>query len=147
MPTARTTPRQVKDILDFDPSIRNLDPFIWSANEMVTELCLPVGYSSERLTLIEMWLAAHFVAIRDPMYQSEGIGAANASYLRQGGLNLSQTPYGQQALVLDTKGGLAWIDKHISQGKRAVAGITYLGVNKRAWASYPWRFYTLFQDS
>lgn len=143
----RIDAQDVKDILDFDPSIQNLLPFIAAAEEMVNNLCLKSGYSSNLLCIIETWLAAHFVAIRDPRYQSEGIGAANASYIASGGMNLSQTPYGQQALTLDWKGNLAWIDKHISQGKRAVAGITYLGVDKRRWASYPWRFYTLFQGS
>lgn len=141
----RIVAQDVINILDFDPSITNLDPFIAAAEELVTEICVPAAYSVNRLAIIEAWLAAHFVAIRDPRYQSEGIGAANASYLQQGGLNLSQTPYGQQALILDTKGGLAKLDKHISQGKRAVAGIVHLGCNFRnlRWTNYPWRFFNL----
>lgn len=136
----RITPNDIRAILNFDPSIEDLTPFIAAAEELVTELCAPAGYDATRLPIIEVWLAAHFVAIRDPRYQEEHIGAAGVSYQAQVGLNLGLTPYGQQAMLLDTKGGLAWIDKHISQGKRAKAGITYLGTDFKRFYAYPWRF-------
>ena len=140
----RAQPADVVALCDFDPSITNLRPFIITANQLVTEICASTGkYSAERLKLIEAWLACHFLAVRDPRYQSETIGAASATI--QGGtmgMNLGLTPYGQQAMLLDTAGGLAWLDQHISRGKRQTAGITYLGTCKRAWVDYPWRFYT-----
>jgi hypothetical protein len=144
----RATPADVTAIIDFDPSISNLQPFIDAAEELVNEVCAPAanGYSAARLKIIEIWLAAHFLAIRDPRYSAEGMGGANASYITgQAGLNLSATPYGQQCRILDTKGGLAWLDVHISQGKRARAGITWLGTEQSSRTNFPYRYLSIFQ--
>lgn len=140
---ARVTTADVQAILDFDPSISDLDPFIEAANELVTEICVPAAYTDTRLAQIERWLSAHFIAIRDPRYQTEGIGAASVSYQGQTQMNLSATTYGQQALLLDTAGGLARLDKHIAMGKRGRIGITYLGTIPDRTTLYPWRFMTL----
>lgn len=123
----RITGEDITAIMDFAPSIRDLSPFIAAAEELVNELCVPAAYTSQRLVIIETWLAAHFVAIRDPRYQSESNMGASASVQGQVGMNLALTTYGQQAMLLDTKGGLAYLDKHVTQGKRPHVGITYLG--------------------
>jgi len=144
--STRASPSDVTAIIDFDPSITNLQPFIDAANELVTELCAMVStYTDARLKMIETWLAAHFLAVRDPRYASESMGAASASYQASPGPNLSLTPYGQQAMLLDTNGSLAWIDKHISQGKRAKVSISYLGTDKKSWYAFPWRYLALGQ--
>jgi hypothetical protein len=108
---------------------------------LLTGLALTV----DRLTIIETWLSAHFVAIRDPRYQAETMGAASATYINSPGPNLALTPYGQQAMLLDSTGNLAWFDKHVTQGKRAKVGITYLGTRNPyrtdGWLTYGWRFY------
>lgn len=137
---SRATPEDVKAVIDFDPSIEDLQPFIDAANELVTEVCAVAGVSTNRLKIIETWLSAHFIAIRDPRYTSRSLGDASHAFQSQVGLNLGLTPYGQQAMLLDTKGGLAWLDKHISQGKRARVQVTYLGTDK---SNYPYRFYGL----
>lgn len=168
----RITSTHITQILDFNPTITNLTPFIAAAEQLVNRVCggssvptsddevaepyapnyqvapssiSPVIYSKEELINIETWLAAHFVAIRDPLYTSQSLGPASGALLRQGGMNLGQTPYGQQAMLLDMNGGLAWLDQHISRGQRTKVGITYLGTNKRAgwYGGYPWRFYAL----
>lgn len=142
----RATPQDVRSILTFDSSIANLSPFIDMANELVTELCLPVAaYSDRRLKQIETLLAAHFICIRDPRYTSEHIGQASVTYQAHIGPNLELTPYGMQAQVLDTNGSLAWIDKHISQGKRAKPGIVWLGTKclDKRW-NFAWKFYAAF---
>lgn len=145
-------PTDVEGIIDFNPSIASLQPFIDAAHELVVEICqnaplvgTQTAYSTERLKQIETWLAAHFLAVRDPRYISESVGPASASTGQQMGLNLGLTPYGQQAMLLDTKGGLAWLDKHISQGKRARVGIVYLGTQRQHWLDYPWRFFGVYQ--
>jgi hypothetical protein len=143
---ARTTDEEIRKILNFDTSIEDLDPFIEAANELVTEICEPEGYSDTRLRQIELWLSAHFIAIRDPRYQSEGFGGASGTYQGQTAMNLSATTYGQQAMLLDTAGGLARLDKHIMQGKRGTIGITYLGTEPDRSTAYPWRFYALYND-
>lgn len=156
----RINSTQVQQILDFDPSISNLTPFIAAAEQLVDRVVAntnfdveggssykanPIQYSAQELINIETWLAAHFVAIRDPRYASNSMGPTSQSYVVMGGMNLAQTPYGQQAMLLDMNGGLAWLDKHISQGQRTKVGITYLGTNKRGewYYGYPWRFYSL----
>jgi hypothetical protein len=156
----RINQNNIIQILDFDPSITNLTPFIAAAEQLVDRVVAntnfdttgssayianPIQYSAQELVNIESWLAAHFVAIRDPRYASNSMGPTSQSYVVQGGMNLGQTPYGQQAMLLDINGGLAWLDQHISRGSRAKVGITYLGTNQRqAWYyGYPWRFYAL----
>jgi hypothetical protein len=167
----RITPLQVGQIMDLDPNATNLTPFIAAAEQLVNRVCggasttededdvqtfapafqvapstiSPIVYTPQELAVIETWLAAHFVAIRFPLYTSQSLGPASGAMLRQGGMNLAQTPFGQQAMLLDINGGLAWLDKHISQGNRAKVGITYLGTNQRAawYYGYPWRFYAL----
>lgn len=138
-------PTDVEAIIDFDPIISDITPFIAAADELVQEICVPVNYPSPtRLFEIERWLAAHFLAIRDPRYQSETMGRASGSYVTgQPGMNLSATPYGQQVLLLDTAGGLARLDAHISRGKRATVGITHLGSCKAQMSDDAWRFYAL----
>ncbi len=135
MSAYRITDADVKAILNYDPSITDLTPFIAAADELVTELCQNAwqgpNYTEERLEIIETWLAAHFVSIRDPRYVSESMGAASVSTGMTLAQNLGLTSYGQQALLLDTNGGLAWIDKHKSQGKRSRVGITWLGTDMR----------------
>lgn len=149
----RITPEDVEEIIDFDPSITDLWPFIAAAEELVTEICAstaniapgrtPVVYTANRLAIIETWLAAHFLAIRDPRYQSETISKASVSFQNQVGFNLRLTPYGQQAAMLDTNGGLSWLDQHISQGKRSRVGITWLGTRRDSRLTYQWRFFAL----
>lgn len=127
----RVTSTDVQKIIDYDPMIADLTPFINAAHLLVDELCVPAGYTEDHLTQIELWLSAHFVAIRDPRITSESIGAASQSYASSGGLNLGSTTYGKQAEMLDIKGGLAWIENHIAQGKRAKVGVLYLGTDPR----------------
>lgn len=127
----RTTPDAVKSIIDFDPSIDDITPFINTANSLVTEQCaLITTYDDVRLELIERWLSAHFIAVRDPRYVAENIGAAGGSYQQgQIGANLAATTYGQQVLLLDSAGGLARISEHVAKGKRGTVGVKYVGNN------------------
>lgn len=173
-PACRCSAADVAAIIEIDPSILNLTPFILAANQLVTEICAntvpPFGqsrqnsyrpqgeaaqpgqafyqtYDNDRLKAIETWLAAHFYAIRDPRFAAQTMGRQSATYQNQVGLNLSQTPYGQQAKILDTHGGLAWLDAHLSQGKRGQAGIVYLGSRRAKYQTYPWRFYQIFDGT
>jgi hypothetical protein len=125
----RTTAALVKGIIEVDEdSIPDLDPFILTANELVTECCGSAGYTATRLELIERWLAAHFVAIRDPRLASEQAGVS-ARYQHKVGLILQVTTYGQQAMTLDTAGGLAALSKRAEEGKTKSVGITWLGTD------------------
>jgi hypothetical protein len=122
----RTTAALVAAIIEVDPSI-DLDPFIFTASELVTEVCAIAGYTVERLELIERWLSAHFYAIRDPRTTNEKAGSVGASYESKVDLNLALTRYGQQAMLLDTQGGLAALNKSLAGGGRIVASVAWLG--------------------
>lgn len=113
MSANRVTDEMVAEIIDYDSTnITDLTPFINAAHEVVDGLLSGEGYSSDLLTEIERWLAAHFLAIRDPRPKTEKTDGAATTYYGRDGLNLDATPYGQQAKVLDMNGVLA------SAGKR-----------------------------
>lgn len=123
----RTTMELVEEIIEVDETITSLDPFILMASELVTEVCVPAGYGDERLELIERWLAAHFYCSRDPRLSYEVAGAVAGTYQYKNGLFLANTSYGQMALALDTKGGLALLSKNMEEGrKKTTVGITHL---------------------
>lgn len=119
---ARTTPELVRGIVETDGTT-DLEPFILAAESLVTEVCEPAGYSDERLELIERWLSAHFYQIFDTPTSSEKAGSVSESKQYHIELGLNQTRYGQQAMLLDTKGGL----RSVNSGKRRVVGAFWLG--------------------
>jgi hypothetical protein len=132
----RTNATNVKAIIEVDSSIivsdSDLDAFITTANELVTEICTGTtngptpAYTATRLELIERWLSAHFYAIRDPRAKSEKAGSVGVSYRGKTDLNLALTHYGQQAMMLDTNGGLSRLDK----GKGLTATVLWAGTAK-----------------
>lgn len=119
----RTTAELVQGIIEVDVSI-DLTPFIFPANELVTEICAPLGYTSERLELIERYLAAHFYTLRDPRPVSEQAGPVSTTYQSRVDLFLSTSHYGQMACTLDTKGGLATLNR---PRNRRTASVTWAG--------------------
>ena len=99
----RTTESEVKAIIDTELDEDAIAPFLRTANLLVSDVLADEGYTAQRLADIELWLAAHFVAIRDPRIMSQGLGDANATYAGGGqfGQGLAFTVYGQQVLLLD----------------------------------------------
>lgn len=124
---ARITAADVLAIMDVKPTLTVLTPFINAASSLVTRVCGDAGYSDDDLALIETWLAAHFVAIRDPRLSSRSVGSASGSYQGQTTMMLSATTYGQQAMLLDTEGGLAVLNENTMRGKKPVVGLSWLG--------------------
>lgn len=127
----RTNATAVQKIIEVDSAINagDLSPFIESANALVTEVCVPLGYDDTRLELIERWLSAHFYAVRDPRLASEKAGPVSASYQHELGLMFKSTMYGQQAMLFDSKGGLARLQKQTEMGA-VPRGIAYLGTKE-----------------
>jgi len=128
----RTTAELVGGIIEVDAAI-DLAPFILTANELVTEKCdtAEADYSAERLELIERYLAAHFYTVRDPCAVSEHAGPVGATYQSQVGLFLSTSHYGQQAMLLDTNGGLAALNRDIARPRiKRTASVTWLGTEE-----------------
>jgi len=100
----RVTDEDVKKIIS---TTIDTTPFITPANLIVTDRLSGEGLGDPLLKEIERWLAAHLVAIRDPVYKTEKTGDASATVFAEGGKGLDATPYGQQVKVLDITGKMA----------------------------------------
>lgn len=106
---ARVTEAEVKKIISTTLTDEEVTPFLSSANVLITDVLTDEGYGDATLKEIEKWLAAHFVAIRDPQVAKEKIGDVDAAYQGKTGLGLNHTSYGQQVMILDHHGKLAEI--------------------------------------
>jgi len=131
---ARTTDALVRQIIDIDESITNLDPFISAANIMVTKHCLDID--DDVGEVVETWLAAHFVTIRDMRSSNEavtGTTGASQSFQYKLSLGLSCSMYGQTAMNIDTTGGLARWNTSVLDGKAGkTVGAAWLGTEIEA---------------
>lgn len=125
----RTTAAAVKEIIEVDETIStDLVPFIEAATMLVDRVVAVavdesgnVYYTAPQLEVIERWLAAHFYAVRDPRVVTEGAGSVMVRYESHVELNLNNTRYGQQAMLLDTAGGLAKLNRDMLKGKQKVS--------------------------
>lgn len=109
-PDARVDAGGVKEIIETSLADTLINAFINTAHHLVQEDLLNKGLSSDLLTEIELWLAAHFLAIRDKRVEKESVGNEwSATYQGKTKMGFEATTYGQQALMLDTTGSLAAI--------------------------------------
>jgi hypothetical protein len=99
------TDAEVKAVVDTQ---RDTTPFIATAHLLITEDLAASGLSTARLTQIELYLAAHFVALTEERgnLSEHTVGDATEKYSMKLGSGLSLTRYGQQAVNLDTSGKL-----------------------------------------
>lgn len=125
---ARTTDELIEGIIDVDSAI-TLTPFITAANMLVTEFCtnLDNDYTDAQLVVIETWLSAHFYTVRDMRAESEKAGPVSEKFQSKVDLGLSTSHYGQMAMTLDFRGGLASLNEKIKNGKSSTIGFTWLG--------------------
>lgn len=104
----QVTAQEVQGIIKVDPEL-DLQPFIETASLIVTEDLANSGLSSNRLKQVELYLAAHYTAIRSELgglIQEKTLNAESRySDVYSAGLN--STRYGQQAITFDTSGTLA----------------------------------------
>ena len=105
----RTKPNLVRKIITVNEE-DDLQAAIDSATNLVDQVCLHSGYNDTTLELIERWLAAHFYDIFKKEAVQENIGQSQNTYQSKIELGLRLTHWGQQALLLDTKGNLAALD-------------------------------------
>lgn len=129
---ARTTSDLVQGVLGDEYGLNaagsspSLTPYIRAANLMVTRVAAcatlkNITLSTDELTEIETWLAAHMYQCADPGYTSRSTDKASGSFTGQFGLGLDGTRFGQMAQSLDPSGCLAALSK------RQYAGGTWLG--------------------
>lgn len=124
---ARATDTEVRKIVDVSDDVTDLTPFISAANMLVEAKCGDSSYTEDQLTVIENWLAAHFVAMRDPRLSSESAGIS-VGYQNKIDMFLALSHYGQMAMTLDYDGNLTALNKKAQKG-RAVIGMKWLGTS------------------
>lgn len=123
---AYTTESDVRAIIDVDTGVLSLTPFIEAASLLVAAHC--TGIDNVSAKIVETWLAAHLITIRDNRASTESVGSVSMSAQYKLDLGLSCSMYGQTAMQLDPTGGLARWNTSILKGvSRATASVTWLG--------------------
>lgn len=104
------TDSEVKAVID---TKRDTTPFIDTADLLITEDLAGKGLSAARLKQIELYLAAHFVAVTEERgnMTRHRKGDSEEQYQMEIGSGLMLTRYGQQAINLDTSGTLRTLAK------------------------------------
>ena len=128
---ARTSTALVEGIIENSESI-TLTPFIDAANMLVTQCCtdLTTDYTSAELIIIETWLAAHVFTIRDMRAEYEKAGSVSEKKQSKVNLGFDTSHYGQQAMRLDYRGGLAELNKQAKKGVVKLFVGDWLGTEK-----------------
>jgi hypothetical protein len=103
---ARTNATAVKILIDTELSDADVDAFIADAAALLTSTGIEDAdcHDSASLTVLEKYLAAHLVALRERQLTGEKIGAASESLGGDFGRGLDFTQYGQQAIAYDCSG-------------------------------------------
>lgn len=107
---ARVTDEEVQEIISLNV-LTSTDPFITTANLLVTQHLGTSGLSAAVLAQIEKYLAAHLVALHPDERQlaEQKLGEATDKYAGQFGDQLDFTQFGQTVKILDSTGILAGI--------------------------------------
>ena len=117
---AHATEQDVKSIIDTLLDADEISPFLQTAANVVTAQLSGEGLSEDQLRDIEMWLGAHFVAIRDPRLTAQTYGDAQDQFeTATVATGLASTRYGQTAISLDPSGKLAAIASRKGKPKLA----------------------------
>jgi hypothetical protein len=114
----RVTQEEVRDIVPNSTEI-NMEPFIEVANAITDKVSSNDTngvMNSALLKNLELWLAAHFYAIRDQQYSSKSTGASSGQFQGNTDMGLDHTSWGQQAKLLDLTGFLNKLGKGVASG-------------------------------
>jgi hypothetical protein len=106
----RTTAKRVTEIITTSLSDGVIDTnMVPAASLLVDEHLASAGHSDDLLEVIEMYLAAHLVALTEEKggIIKEMYGDATDQFSDVYGEGFASTRYGQMALALDTSGTLA----------------------------------------
>lgn len=88
--------------------------------------------NSDSLELVERWLAAHFYAHSDQLYQSKNTSGAGATFQGQTAMILKSTQYGQTAMLLDVTNSLAMRSKNAENGTLPIVTLQTLDLDSGA---------------
>jgi len=104
---SRITVAELTEIFDTILTESQLAAFVNSAHYIIQANLLSSGLSSDILTEIHKYLAAHFASLRDQRLESERVADVSYKYQGKTAMFFESTQYGQMALALDTSGKLA----------------------------------------
>lgn len=143
-PPYRVTDSDVRNVLQGDgpaDSAVSMQPYIAAAESLVDYVVaqdagnpLTSNLSAAQLFTIEQFLAAWAYTAGDPVYQAKATGAgggnASGTFQGRGDMYLSENRYGQRAMIFDTSGTLARLDKEARQGGHPKVGMFWLGESR-----------------
>jgi len=110
--TPRVSDTEVKRIIN---TSLNTTPFINTANVLIDKHLGSSSLSDNLMREIELWMSAHFTAIRQQQAKQESIGKTSITYQGKTEMGLKATLYGQQALALDPTGLLDQIGRKVAK--------------------------------
>jgi hypothetical protein len=111
----RTTEAAVRKLIETD--LTDISPFMEAAATIVDDIASANSVSESRLELIERWLSAHYIEIRDPRAGSESAGGVSQSFaMGSRAMYFESTFYGQQAMLFDTTGTLIGLQSDAKTG-------------------------------
>jgi hypothetical protein len=103
----RVTSELVREIISTELTDSQINAFANTAHLVVQENLASKGLSEARLKQIELYLAAHFLSMRDQRKKQVKAGDVAITYQGETSTGLQATLYGQQAMMLDPSGTLA----------------------------------------
>ena len=122
----------IEAIVEVDPSITNLAPFISASKVLLDAATENASYTEATYDEIHTWLAAHFYCIRDNRRSSETADEVREEFQYKLGRGLECTMYGQTAMMMDHEGGLAKIDKENKNGGKKIMSVNWVGTDPDA---------------
>lgn len=97
---ARTTREEVEARIDTDLDDVAVSALIDDASAWVTDFLSGEGLSSSRLTQIEIYLACHYITLKDPRLRQQAADDVRETYQR----DTQVTEYLRQAIAEDPSG-------------------------------------------
>jgi len=121
---AWVTEAEVREVAPELDAALTLTPFITTAESVITAHCS--GLTITQRAVVDRWLSAHFAFIATGRAANEKADVVGQGYQYKVGLYLENTMYGQQAMLLDTTGGLAALNARMKKGL-AKSSVEWLG--------------------
>lgn len=120
---ARVDAPSVKEIIATNLTDEQVNAFINAAHQQVENVLASAGLTEKTLTLIETYLAAHLLSLRDPRAERESFGGDYTIQVQgETGKGYESTLYGQTAISLDTSGLLASAGAGLKRARVEVHG-------------------------
>lgn len=112
MAISKVASSEVRRVIDTRLEDDQVNAAIDTAHLIIIEQLTNQGMSDDRLERIEVYLAAHFVAVNDQQIKTETFGGSTTSYQgRTYEESLLGSKHGQTAIDLDQSGILSQIGK------------------------------------